>query len=119
MTDDQTQNLIDRLDDLVERERRALLSGDLPALPQILEQKEQLIDLLNATDLNPRPELEALKTKAIRNQAMLDGALQGIRNVAARMATIRKIRRSLETYDADGRKRVIDGAVDHQVEKRA
>lgn len=119
MTDDPTQKLIDRLDSLLEDERRALLTGNLEAIGLLLRRKEALIDALN--DLTPRAEagLQALQGKVARNQALLDGALQGIRTVAGRMAAFRRIRRSLETYDAEGRKTTILGEVEHKVEKRA
>lgn len=119
MNDNPTRKLIDRLDKLLEDERRALLAGDLMAIGILLRRKEALIDTLN--DLPPQAGngLQALQGKVERNQALLDGALQGIRKVAARMAAFRRIRRTMETYDAEGRKTTILGEVDHKVEKRA
>ncbi len=119
MTQDKAQKIIDQLDDLLDSERLALLDGDLERISGLLEQKETLIDALNALESKARPELQELQDKVVRNQALLDGALQGIRKVAARMAAYRKIRRSLETYDESGRKKIIPGAIDHKVEKRA
>jgi len=54
-----------------------------------------------------------------RNQSLLDGALQGIRSVAARMANYRQIRKSMDTYDGQGRKHTIPGEVARTVQKRA
>ena len=119
MTLDKAQNIIDQLDDLLDSERLALLDGDLERISGLLEKKEALIDTLNALEPKARPELQELQDKVVRNQALLDGALQGIRKVAARMAAYRKIRRSLETYDETGRKKIISGTIDHKVEKRA
>jgi len=50
---------------------------------------------------------------------LLDGALEGIRRVASRMAAIRQVRRSLATYDETGKRRTIDGTMAHNIEKRA
>lgn len=119
MTTETTQEIADRLDELLELERAALLQGDLEKLPPLLEEKEQLIDGLNAHQPPEITVLEELQLKVERNQALLDGALQGIRKVAARMAAFRRIRRSLETYDKSGRKRTIQGDVERRVEKRA
>ena len=119
MSHDDAQNLIDRLDDLLEQERAALLDGNLEALGALLENKERLIDALNALTETERPEMGAVEAKVLRNQALLDGALQGIRHVAARMAALRRVRRSLETYDASGTRSTIEGEADHSVERRA
>ncbi len=119
MTDDTLQTLIDRLDTLLEEERRLLLAGDLDAIGDLLSQKERLIDALNATAPGAQPDLGPVQRKVARNQALLDGALQGIRKVAARMAAFRKIRRTLETYDESGRKMLLQADVDHKMEKRA
>ncbi|MDT8325899.1 MAG: flagellar protein FlgN [Roseovarius sp.] len=119
MTHDTEQRIIHRLDALLEIEREALLKGDLQALSALVEEKEGLIDALNAMADSVPSSLEALQAKVTRNQALLDGALQGIRNVAARMAAFRRIRRSMETYDEYGHKHTISGEVEHKVEKRA
>lgn len=119
MTHETATQLVERLDQLLEHERAALLVGDLDRISDLLEEKEVLIDGLNALDADPEQGLQGLQAKVMRNQALLDGALAGIRNVAARMSAFRKIRRSLETYDESGRKRVIQGEVERKVEKRA
>ena len=118
MRTDDAQALVDELDTLLEKERTALLSGDIDAIGRLLQRKESLIDGLNALDAEAAP-LGGLQGKVARNQALLDGALQGIRRASARMAALRRVRRSLETYDASGQKQTIEGEVVHKVEKRA
>lgn len=119
MTAEPAQEIINRLDELLELERTALLQGDLDRIPTFLEEKESLIDRLNQLEPDANADLQDLQLKFERNQALLDGALQGIRKVAARMAAFRRIRRSLETYDESGRKQTIQGEVERRVEKRA
>lgn len=119
MTKDPHQNLIDELDLLLETERDALMGGRLEALPELLQAKENLIDRLNALDGLDGDDLGALRGKAQRNQALLDGALRGIRSVANRFSTLRKIRRTLETYDRQGRKSALVRQHDNRLEKRA
>lgn len=119
MTQESAQGLIDQLDTLLEHEREALLEGRLEKVAEIAQSKEHLIDALNALPPDPEYRISALQTKVERNQVLLDGAMQGIRNVAARLAALRKIRRSLETYDAAGRKQTIQGEIERKVEKRA
>lgn len=118
MTDETEDLMIARLDALLDDERAALLSGDLGRIAAGVEEKERLIDALNAIG-GRQQDLGTLQAKLVRNRGLLDGALQGIRSVAARMATYRQIRKSMETYDRQGRKHTIPGDVAHTVQKRA
>ena len=119
MTGDTQQGLIDQLDKLLESERQALLTGDLEKISVLLERKETLIDAFNTLDTEDNGDLDDLHRKVMRNQVLLNGALEGIRKVAARMAEIRRVRSALDTYDKTGRKQVIDGHAQPRVEKRA
>ncbi|NIZ09740.1 flagellar export chaperone FlgN [Pseudooceanicola sp. HF7] len=119
MTEDPHQRLIDDLDVLLEQEREALIKGQLDTLPDLLERKETLIDALNEIDGLEALQLQPLRGKVLRNQALLDGALRGIRSVANRFSTLRKIRRTLETYDDQGRKNALVQKRDNKLEKRA
>ena len=124
MTHEVTQVTIDALSDLLERERVALLDGDLDGLVRLLDDKRNLIDALNeqastATTSGHQGELQKLQGKVARNQELLDSALQGIRSVANRMSTLHRVRRSLDTYDESGRKTTIEGLRGGSMEKRA
>lgn len=114
-----TQLTIEALDGLLDRERQALLDGDLDHLVSQLEEKEALIERLNDCEDAEGEPLKALQVKVLRNQALLDSALQGIRSVANRMSALHRIRRSLDTYDESGRKTTIESLVEPKVEKRA
>jgi hypothetical protein len=110
---------MDSLDEVLEAEREALLRGDLEKLAEMVETKEALIARLNEIMGNDLPRLRELDVKVRRNQQLLDGALEGIRAVARRMAELRRIRGSLETYGSDGKKRNIEVEADRSIEKRA
>ncbi|MGR3322704.1 MAG: flagellar biosynthesis protein FlgN [Pseudooceanicola sp.] len=96
--------ILDALDDLLNRERDALLSGQLDRLPDLLEDKERLIERLGRTEMAEESQLAALRRRAERNQALLDNAMRGIRAVAERLGTMRRLRQSLDTYDPSGRR---------------
>ena len=106
------------LDALLETERDALLKGNLAALTALAPRKEALIDALKDAACT-RPALERLDKKVKRNQLLLDGAMEGIRAVAGRLAAVRQVRGGLETYGSDGTRRNIEVNVDHAVERRA
>ena len=93
-------SIMDSLNDLLEAERAALLAGNLEKLTSMAERKEALIEALNAAEQTDLELLQELDSKVKRNQTLLNGALDGIRTVARRMAAFRRVRGSLETYDA-------------------
>ena len=111
--------LLADLDDILERERAALLAGDLEGLSRILREKERVIDALNQGLQGEPGSLDALKTKANRNQALLDRAVEGIRVVADRVSALRRVRETLETYDQSGRKTTLESLHKGRVERRA
>ncbi len=119
MAHDQSGRLIAQIDTLLDEERAALLKGDLESVTALVTRKEALIDRLNAQAPQPRNVVSPLREKVLRNQALLDGALEGIRNVASRMSALRRNRRNLETYDRTGRRSEISSVIEHKVEKRA
>ncbi len=119
MSDENMMMSFDALDRLLDAEKAVLLRGDLEKLAEMLPQKEALIDAVNAMGDRDLPGLQSIDGKVKRNQLLLDGAMEGIRDVARRLAVLRQLRGSLETYGSDGKKLNIDVAPDHSVEKRA
>ena len=117
-TSDDTQ-LKNRIEALLEQERAALLSGDLRALGDLAEEKERLFTCLQGLGPERLDSLRGLHDMASRNQALLDGALQGIRLATARLSAYRRLRKSMDTYDPQGRKTAIPGVVARKVERRA
>ncbi len=119
MTDKTHQKLIDALDELLDRERETLLKGELDQIEKLTSKKERLIDDINALPPENRPGLDVVHQKVMRNQALLNSALDGIRAVATRMADLRRIRAGLETYDRRGNKQTFGIRTSSSVEKRA
>ena len=114
-----SNNLISQIHALLEKEHNALVNGNLDMLVKLLDQKQTLVDALNASPLSDVGRLRGLQTKAIRNQAMLESATRGIKSVSNRLSTLQKVRKSLESYDASGKKRTITGSQKNTLEKRA
>lgn len=119
MTDPLTEPTLAALDDLLEAEKAALLIGDLDGAVRLAAQKESLVAALSDLSAGARPALEAVQTKARRNEALLEGALEGIRAVADRLRILRETRRTLETYDSKGRRQSIGNTARPSVERRA
>lgn len=113
------ETLIDEMDDLLDTERKALTRGDLSRATALVDHKEKLVQRLAGLSTEEAGDLPRLHDKIIHNQALLDGALQGMRHVFARLTALSKVQRQLETYGEDGRRHTIEGQVVRKVEKRA
>lgn len=119
MTPHDADDLHTRLDSLLARERTALLAGDLHAVGALAQEKESLTAELGQLGPEALAAVRQLGETARRNQALLDGALQGIRLAAGRLSAYRRLRGTMETYDPQGRKTTIAGILAHKVERRA
>ncbi|WP_299281320.1 flagellar biosynthesis protein FlgN [uncultured Tateyamaria sp.] len=119
MKDDQAHATIDSLNDLLDTERAALLEGNLDDISRLHSRKESLINDLNAPDFPGGPHIGTLQDKLRRNQLLLDAALDGVRSVTRRLASIRQVRQSLDTYDSLGKKRTVTVADGGTLEKRS
>lgn len=106
-----------RLEALIAAEREALLAGDTAALTALLPQKEKLIADYGA--VASRAGLEAMQAKVLRNQALLDQAMAGLKAAAKRLAELRRAREGLQTYDQTGRKQALGPACKQKLERRA
>ena len=119
MTIAQIEETIEALDDLLEAEREALLGGNIESIGQLYERKSELVEKLRVLDLKDRDEVSRLNEKISRNHALLGSALSGIRAVAQRLADVRQVRESLDTYDAHGKKSSVRTQSERSLEKRA
>lgn len=118
MTPKTTETIIAALDSLLERERRAILAGALDELAPLMGEKSALIDALTNVG-PPRVAMDGVRAKARRNQDLIESAMDGIRSVAQRLATIRRLRASMDTYDSAGQRHPTQGGRGGSVEKRA
>ena len=112
-------DLFASLDTLLEREKQALLTGVFDDLPEICREKTRLLEALEGLPPEERTSLDQLQRAANRNQELLGSALAGIRDVAKRMAQLRKVRDTLDTYDANGKKSSLHIAKTTTLAKRA
>ena len=119
MTPETAKDLIAELDLLLDRERSALIGGNLDQIADLMEQKEALIERLRKIGATESKELDHVHGKVVRNHALLASAMEGIRAVSDRMAELRRVRQSLATYDRDGKRHQIATPTEQKLEKRA
>ncbi|WP_299047560.1 flagellar biosynthesis protein FlgN [uncultured Tateyamaria sp.] len=113
------QDVVDEMDDLLDAERQALLAGKLDVVNRLYDRKSRLIDALSDIGSSAAIDPNELRTKIARNQELLESAADGIRSVGRRLAAIRRVRESLDTYDARGRRTSVDVKPGTTLEKRA
>lgn len=96
------------LEDLLERERGLILSGRVAELARHAAEKERLARDL--TSLRDPLQIARLAKAARRNQSLLEGAAQGIRDVRARLTEMRASAGKLATYSRDGERQTVSTA---------
>ncbi|MWD27063.1 hypothetical protein E0K89_006185 [Aquicoccus sp. SCR17] len=121
---DPMQTLLQDLEAVLEDERQALTRGDVPALSGLVARKQAAIERLGHTGEPPganapQDTLARLRRKAQRNQDLMDHALRGLRDVAARLDKHERPDRPLETYDSGGRRQALGDAGGGSIERRA
>lgn len=112
-------SILDELNDLLDRERAAILLGDIEDVGRIVDSKQRLLGLLSDMLQPEESSIEVLREKLVRNQKLLDQSLNGIRAVSKRLAEVRDSKDSLETYDRSGNRQKHLLATAGKMEKRA
>lgn len=100
-------DVIRRLKTLLEKERQALLAGDLERVAAFIEEKTVLTDRLEKA---PLAELRAMSGLLGRNAALLSAAKDGVTDVVATLRKQSAARTTLSTYDSAGRPAQISNA---------
>lgn len=93
----------DALEDLLERERGAVLDGRFDLLERMSAEKERLVQTV-ARNGAPPAALERLRAGTKRNGQLLEAMQAGIAAAQARLKSMRGRGETLQTYDASGRK---------------
>ncbi|MGR3712002.1 MAG: flagellar biosynthesis protein FlgN [Shimia sp.] len=113
------QTLIDSLDALLDEERALLKAGEMHKLANLLERKEALFEKVQDLGVSKHTEVATLRSKAERNQTLLQAAMSAVRSVADRMKDLTRVRNSLETYTNQGQRNAVQLTAGRKVEKRA
>lgn len=95
-------DVIRALDEVLNAEKLALLTGEYEGLAELQVSKEQLIARLPDNDIT-RTRIADLKTKMVGNQALLRGAIDGIGAARQRMAALEQVQRNLSVYGPTGK----------------
>ncbi len=92
----------DQLVDLLERERKAITTGNFEMLGRLAPEKDRLLRAVGAA--GNTGDLVHLRERADRNQELLQAAARGLLSVRERLKQLRTIRQDVKTYDSTGRR---------------
>ena len=113
-----TLHVIDALEDLLDKERAAILSGALGNMGRIAAEKERILDgrELTAPDQHT---LDRVRHKAARNQTLLAAAIRGVRAVTSRLEVMRNGPKETSTYDRAGQRKILNSHLQGTLHRRA
>jgi len=94
------RDIANSLEDLLDRERAAILGGRMDLLARMMAEKERLINIPMSGQTVSR--MARLRRKADRNHAMLLAASRGVQAVAKRLRLAMARQNPLQTYDRSG-----------------
>lgn len=93
--------------DLLEREKRLILKGDIDGLRRLAGEKTRLLRRLARARLD-RDALDRLRLAAERNNALLAASARGFRAVQERLSGLSGGEARPRTYGRDGARRTLD-----------
>ncbi len=112
------KRLTDSLLDFLDKERRAILAGNLNEMKRIAAEKERLMERYKSAEPDQK-SLENLREKIARNQALLTAALKGIRAVTVKLSGLRDAQPQMKTYNRDGQRMIIGANPGQTVQHKA
>lgn len=96
-------NVAEHAIELLDRERTILMSGKISDLPELAEQKENLLKTLKTGKLGLNaPELNEIDKKSQQNAKLYESVMTAQKSVIERLTEISKAQKTLGTYEIDG-----------------
>lgn len=102
----ETQSAAEALQDLLEKERAAILRGRFDSLERLAAEKERLVKAVVQLG-REGTSLAGLKAQAERNRALLMAMGSGVKAAIRRIEGLRGVGAPLQTYDAAGHRTAI------------
>ena len=113
-----TFHMIDALEDLLDKERAAILDGALENMGRIASEKERVLERRELTAPDQRT-LDRVLRKAARNQQLLAAAIRGVQAVTTRLDILRNGPSDMNTYDRAGQRTTLGNRHQGALHRRA
>ncbi len=111
--------IFDEIEELLERERKHVLRGDLSKFAELLNEKEELLQRLSGVQSEESPRVQMMQSRMQYNQSLLEAAMRGIKSASERLQDIRSVRDGVETYDNRGKRKHLPNTGARRFERRA
>ncbi|MEM1362016.1 MAG: hypothetical protein AAGF94_09910 [Pseudomonadota bacterium] len=96
---------VEEIEDILDAERDALISGDLDSIDSFAARKADLLAEISEQHTALAPEIyKRLSEKALHNQNLLFGAARGIAAVRQRLLDIQNVHCGAGSYDRKGQR---------------
>lgn len=103
MSDETHLNSVEQIFDLLEREKSALLAGDIETLQIVTAQKQAWIENLSDTPLSiSLDQIRKIKQMSDQNAALSEACQAAQKSVIHRLSEIQKIQKTMGIYAVDG-----------------
>ena len=102
----ETQSAAEALEELLEKEREAILDGRFDSLERLAAEKERLVTSVAESGA---PGLVGLRVRAERNSALLEAMGAGVKAAIRQIEGLRGLGAPLQTYDASGQRTAMAG----------
>ncbi|SLN13783.1 FlgN protein [Aquimixticola soesokkakensis] len=90
-----------QLEHLLDKEHAALMSGDFSTLKELIQSKTKIAESLQGY-LKKSDGFERIKSKAIRNEALLKACTDGIKSAQIQISQFHKGPEAMTTYGPTG-----------------
>lgn len=107
-------DIVKELEEILEQEKAALLTGHYDVLGPLEQQKEHALGLLN-TGNTSKAALSHIHIRISKNQELLKAAISGISVARDRIDALKNVQNSLSVYDHAGKMEMVmtrSGAVE-------
>lgn len=108
-----------RLAEILEEEYQALTNGDLDGIERLGAAKLEVLQAVQALPPASVAKLEPIREALIRNQLLVQSAIEGMRKAIARAREIGEVAEALKTYRRDGRKSRVAIQMSGKLSKRS
>lgn len=97
----------DAFHDLLDKEKRLILRGDIDGVLRMAKEKERLLNKLARMRLD-NDMLDQLRVRAGRNNSLLEASARGFRAVQVQLRDLGASPKPLKTYGHDGQRAPLD-----------
>lgn len=94
----------EKLDEILEQEYVALLSGDLENIAKTGAEKVQFLERVSKLPMADLRKFHPLAGSLMRNHVLTQSAIAGMRSAVHRTKEVNDVTKMLRTYGSDGRK---------------